>query len=147
MLYWATVHQLERAGVGALPGLAADDPEGAHQPVVGVPQQEHVGAVIAIDRLRMALAVRGRVHFLRKRILQRPVQLGRVDAVVEPHRQAHAVVDRDGLRAGQQHLHDLPVRVERCCADRRRRVVQRHCRLHRRVLVRLAPDQYRRNLP
>ena len=106
------VHELERARVAARARFAAQDAEPAHQPRVAIPQQEHVGAVLAVDRLGAAVVLRGGVHLARDGFLQRAVQFGRVDPVVQPHRQPHAVVDRDGLRARQQHLHDLPVRVE-----------------------------------
>jgi hypothetical protein len=129
------LHQRERSCRAPLRGFTADDADRAEQLLIGIAQQEHVGAVIAIDRLGEAVVTARRTEFLRERFLDEPVELRRVDAVVQPDRQAHAVVDRNRLRPRHQHLDELAVRIEGRCADRRRLAFQRLSENHRGILA------------
>jgi hypothetical protein len=62
-------------------------------------------------------------------LLQHTVQVGIVDAVIRPQRDAEPIVDRDRLGPRQDHLDQLSVGIQRSRANWYRRVVQR-CKLH-----------------
>ncbi len=133
------VHQRKGPRFATLRGFARDDADRAEQRQVRAAQHEYVRRVVAIDGLGKALAVRLLGDLLRERLLDQAMQLGRIDAVVQPDRQAHAIVDRNGLGPGQQHLDQLPVRVERSSTDRRWRVAQHLEWLHVRSFRVLRP--------
>ena len=112
-----SMHQRERPGIAVR--LAARHADDAEHRAVAVAQQEHVGDLLARQRLREAGAQRtGLREFGGLGVLLQGLQLDVVVVPAGPDRHAEAVVDDDRMRARQQHLEQLPVRVERCAAQR-----------------------------
>ena len=130
-----SLHQRERPGIAAR--LAARQADAAEQLAGPVAQQEQVGNLLARQRFREASAHdAGFCEFGGLGVLLQGLQFDVVVVCAGPGRHAEAVVDDDGMRAWQQHLEQLPVRVERCAVQRLRRIGECFCGCSHRSQIR-----------
>ncbi len=129
----------QREGPRFAARLAAHHADAADHLARGVAQYEKIGDLFAGQRLGEARAHGATLRLLGSAgLLQQHFEVGLV-ALVHPDGNAHAVVDRDGMRARQQHLEQLPIRVERCAPGRSRRVGEQVCGQCHRVRPSLWP--------